>query len=48
MGRRVHPLKRSVSWVNSVLRQFLANGPKNLAAALDAPANGLPAHDQAN
>ena len=27
MRRRVHPWKRSVSWVNSVLRQFLANGP---------------------
>ena len=26
MGRRVHPQKRSVSWVNSVLRQFLPNG----------------------
>ena len=28
LGRRVHPQKRSVSWVNSVLRQFLANGPQ--------------------
>ena len=27
MGGRVHPLKRSVSWVNSVQRQFLAYGP---------------------
>ena len=27
MGRRVHPYKRSVSWVNSVQRQFLGNGP---------------------
>ena len=26
MLRRVHPKKRSVSWVNSVLRQFLPNG----------------------
>ena len=26
MGRRVHPQKRFVSWVNSVLRQFLPNG----------------------
>ena len=25
MGRRVHPQKRSMSWVNSVLRQFLSN-----------------------
>ena len=25
-GRRVHPQKRSVSWVNSVLRQFLPHG----------------------
>ena len=30
MGRRVHPQKRSVSWVNSVLRQFLANGSTSL------------------
>ena len=29
MGRTVHPLDRSVSWVNSVSRQFLANGPKS-------------------
>ena len=28
MGRRVHPQKRSVSWVNSVLRQFLPNGSR--------------------
>jgi len=27
VGRRVHPEKRSVSWVNSVLRQFLPHGP---------------------
>ena len=26
MWRRVRPLKRSMSWVNSVLRQFLPNG----------------------
>jgi len=26
MLRRVHPKKRSVSWVNSVPRQFLPNG----------------------
>ena len=29
MGRRVHPQKRSMSWVNSVLRQFLTNGPSS-------------------
>jgi len=36
VGRRVHPEKRSVSWVNSVLRQFLPHGP----TAVDAPRIG--------
>jgi len=32
-----HPEKRSVSWVNSVLRQFLPHGP----TAVDAPRKNL-------
>jgi len=34
MLRRVHPKKRSVSWVNSVPRQFLPNGSFLLAPDL--------------
>ena len=37
MLRRVHPKKRSVSWVNSVLRQFLPNG----SSFASHPAKGL-------
>ena len=38
MGRRVHPEKRSVSWVNSVLRQFLPHGPTAARQARMKPA----------
>merc|ERR1712217_856594 len=31
MGRRVHLYKRFVSWVNSVLRQFLPYDPKDFS-----------------
>ena len=47
MGRRVHPQKRSVSWVNSVLRQFLPNGlpstyiPKPLTCGTSMRSVGL-------
>jgi len=57
MLRRVHPKKRSVSWVNSVLRQFLPNGSsfrnnysrkKYLTAAVCSLCGGAPVPESNN